>query len=28
MRQYWTAIGFQSGNPNSCDTFSTDELGG
>lgn len=28
MRQYWTATGFQSGDPNSCDTFSTDELGG
>ncbi|MBK7819699.1 MAG: neutral zinc metallopeptidase [Tessaracoccus sp.] len=28
MRQYWTAIGFQSGDPNKCDTFSTDDLGG
>ena len=28
MRQYWVAKGFQSGNPNTCDTFSTDELGG
>lgn len=28
MRQYWVAKGFQSGNPNSCDTFSTDDLGG
>ena len=28
MRQYWTAVGFQSGDPNKCDTFSTDELGG
>ena len=28
MRQYWTATGFQSGEPSSCDTFSTDDLGG
>lgn len=27
MRQYWVATGFQSGDPNSCDTFSTDNLG-
>ncbi len=28
MRQYWVAKGFQSGNPNTCDTFATDDLGG
>lgn len=28
MRQYWTAIGFNKGTPSSCDTFSTDDLGG
>ena len=28
MRQYWVAIGFNSGDPGSCDTFSTDQLGG
>ncbi|HJE51118.1 MAG TPA: neutral zinc metallopeptidase [Tessaracoccus flavescens] len=27
MRQYWVAKGFESGDPNTCDTFSTDELG-
>ncbi|GAA4896280.1 neutral zinc metallopeptidase [Tessaracoccus lubricantis] len=27
MRQYWVAKGFESGDPNVCDTFSTDELG-
>lgn len=27
MRKYWVAKGFQSGNPNVCDTFSTNNLG-
>lgn len=27
MRKYWVEKGFQSGDPNQCDTFSTDELG-
>lgn len=27
MRKYWVAKGFQSANPNVCDTFSTDNLG-
>ncbi|MCT1458832.1 neutral zinc metallopeptidase [Aestuariimicrobium sp. p3-SID1156] len=27
MRKYWLAKGFNSGDPNTCDTFSTDELG-
>ncbi|WP_300078940.1 neutral zinc metallopeptidase [Propioniciclava sp.] len=27
MRQYWLARGFESGDPNQCDTFSTDNLG-
>lgn len=27
MRQYWVAQGFESGDPNRCDTFSTDDLG-
>ncbi len=27
MRQYWVAKGFQSGDPGTCDTFSTDDLG-
>lgn len=27
MRQYWTAKGFQSGDPGVCDTFATDDLG-
>lgn len=28
MRQHWVSTGFQSGDPNKCDTFATDELGG
>lgn len=28
MRKYWVQKGFSSGNPNVCDTFSTDNLGG
>lgn len=27
MRQYWVAKGFQSGDPNTCDTFNTNDLG-
>ncbi|MBB1482404.1 neutral zinc metallopeptidase [Tessaracoccus sp. MC1865] len=27
MRQYWVAKGFESGDPATCDTFSTDDLG-
>ncbi|WP_022909522.1 KPN_02809 family neutral zinc metallopeptidase [Aestuariimicrobium kwangyangense] len=27
MRQYWVQKGFQSGDPNQCDTFATDNLG-
>ena len=28
MRKYWVAKGFNSGNPNDCDTFNTNNLGG
>ncbi len=28
QRKYWMSVGFKSGNPNSCDTFSTNNLGG
>ena len=28
MRQYWTAVGFSTGDPNKCDTFSTNNLEG
>lgn len=27
MRQYWAAKGFSTGNPGSCDTFNTNDLG-
>ena len=27
MRQYWVGVGYTSGNPKSCDTFSTNNLG-
>ena len=27
MRKYWTAKGFNSGDPNQCDTFNTNDLG-
>lgn len=27
MRQHWAGVGFQSGNPASCDTFNTNDLG-
>lgn len=27
MRHYWLAMGFKTGNPSSCDTFSTNNLG-
>ena len=27
MRQYWLTTGFNSGDPNKCDTFSTNDLG-
>lgn len=27
MRQYWVQKGFETGDPNQCDTFSTDNLG-
>ena len=28
QRKYWMSVGFKSGNPNQCDTFSTNNLGG
>lgn len=28
MRQHWVAKGFETGDPNQCDTFNTDDLGG